>query len=237
MKKAHIFLICLTLIATPAIAAKVKNPFITISEGDVTLRPSFGNIWEPVAVGRILEGLDTLRTGQESRAELNAPSGAIRIYQNTVLTLPEVFQDKDGATDIRSPNVEEGTGLFKIRWRGRKNRFNVTTKHVVAVVKGTTFAVRRNGIESTVACIFGKVVVTAKDQSVTDRKIHLGPGMMVTFTEGVGFGPVLNFEPNMQIWGLWEDEFEFEVTGEEGYTIGGRFGGEGAECPDEDILW
>jgi hypothetical protein len=239
MKKFIIFLICITFLATPAFAAKIKAPFVTKSEGDVTLKPDKGNIWEPVMVGRVVEGLDTIKIGQESRAELNAPSGTIRLYQNTVLTIPNIYEGKDGAKDINSPNVDEGTGIFKIKWRGRKNKFNVTTKHIVAVVKGTTYAVKRNGKESTVACIFGKVVVEAQNKNVTERKVSLGPGKMVIFTEGKGFGKIIDFAPSIFTWTFWEDDFEFEVDPqEEGqYSIGGSSGVGKSDCPDEDILW
>jgi hypothetical protein len=240
LKKFTIFLICFTFLATPVFAAKVKAPFITRSEGDVTLKPDKGNIWEPVMVGRIVEGLDTIKTGQESRAELKAPSGTIRLYQNTVLNIPNIYEGKDGAMDINSPNVEEGTGIFKIKWRGRKNKFNVTTKHIVAVVKGTTYAVKRIDKESTVACIFGKVIVSAQNKNVTEEKISLGPGKMVIFTEGIGFGKILNFIPDISIWNLWKEELELEleVDPEGGqYFIGGDSGNRDDDCPDEDILW
>lgn len=238
MKKSTIFLVCIIFLAAPAFAAKIEAPFVTLSEGDVTLKPDTGNIWEPVMVGRVVEGLDIIKTGQESRAELKAPSGTIRLYQNTVLTIPDLYEGKDGAKDINSPNVNEGTGIFKIKWRGRKNKFNVTTKHIVAVVKGTTYAVKRIDKKSTVACIFGKVVVSAQNKNVTKRTISLGPGQMVIFTEGIGFGKVLNFLPDIFIWKLWEDDFELEVDPAGGaYIIGGGGGGGDSDCPDEDILW
>jgi hypothetical protein len=160
--------------------------------------------------------MDNVKTGQESRAELKSPSGVTRLYQNTIITIPEFYDTEKGDRDFRTLNVEGGTGLFKIKRRGKKNKFTVTTKHVSVLVKGTTFAVKRAGPQTTVACIAGKVLVEARDKGITDKVILLKPGHVVTFTEGTGFEEKEEHTPCtfQHTWNLWKRSTELKVEGE-----------------------
>ena len=213
MKKLLIISISLLFISTPSSAASKKDTFVSAAEGSVTLKLDKKTTWDPVEVGRLLLAMDNVKTGQESRAELKAPSGIMRLYQNTIITIPEFYDTEDGDSDFRSLNVEEGTGIFKIKRRGRKNRFTVTTKHVSVLVKGTTFAVKKAGSYTLVACISGKVAVEARGKSVTDKTFTLKPGQVVVFTEGGGYEVERNYTPCTfnSTWNLWKKSFELKA--------------------------
>lgn len=238
MKKTAAFfcmLLIIGLLAKLSYAAKIVQPFVNVAEGDVTVKPGSEDSWIAAEKGRVLYGMDTLRTGQASRAELVAPSGTIRLYQNTVMTVPEVYSGDEGIRDISTTNIENGTGTFRIKRRGKKNRFTVSTKHVFAVVKGTIFTVRCQGKESLVACLFGRVVVSPKDGPFKLKKIYLGPGEMVLFHEDRGFGEKIRFENSMYTWNRWNDHFALEDFTEREPRSEKERDREG--CPPDDVLW
>jgi hypothetical protein len=215
MKKLLIVSVSLLFLSTPSSAADKKNTVVSAAEGSVTLKPDQKTAWDPVDVGHLLVAMDNVKTGQESRAELKSPSGITRLYQNPIITIPELYDTEDGARDFRILNVEEGTGIFKIKRRGRKNRFTVTTKHVSVLVKGTTFAVKKVGSYTVVACIAGKVLVEARDKGVTDKVIMLNPGHVVVFSEGAGFEDKQEHTPCtfQYTWNFWKKKYELEVEG------------------------
>jgi hypothetical protein len=113
MKKLLIVSVSLLFLSTPSSAADKKNIFVSAAEGSVTLKPDKQTAWDPVEAGHLLVAMDNVKTGQESRAELKSPSGITRLYQNTIITIPEFYDTEDGARDFRILNVEEGTAFSR----------------------------------------------------------------------------------------------------------------------------
>ena len=188
----------------------VVEPVVSFVEGDVTVKGAGGASWEGVKAGRLLASGDTVKTGPKSKAEISCATGKMRLYENTVIIVPEVVNEGD-KRDIRTVTVEDGTGLFKIKKRGVKNGFEVKTNNVIAGVKGTVFAVqhKKSGNYTRVAVYSGIVEVTDAGRT-PGTSTRLSRGQTVGITDLLGFLDFENFDP-YDVWNQWKDNPGFDA--------------------------
>jgi hypothetical protein len=147
----------LALLAAPAFAAAPAQPVLTIVRGDVSVMPS-GGAWGKAANGMALSGGDSVKTGPSAKAEISFASGAMRLFENTLVVIPGLV-DRAGGRDVRQVAMEDGSAVFRIDPAAGAG-FSVKTRHVIAGVKGTTFAVIAGADKSRVITYFGLVAVT-----------------------------------------------------------------------------
>ncbi len=146
-KRFKTFLI-LFLLALPSLAhtASADPPEVVKAVNDVTVKAAKGEEWKTTEIGRLLYTEDQVKTGQESRAEVDTKPGTIRLYQNAILIIPELgmepVEKKQG-----SVLLTKGAGIFRLAPRKDKRKYTVTTNQVSMVVKGTVFSVILEGKE------------------------------------------------------------------------------------------
>ena len=111
---------------------------IEISVGQVEVGHGEPPQWRPGREGEKLAPGEIVRTGRNGRAEIRMGAGTVRLFENSVLRLPEAM-DADSQTE--RVRMDEGTSLFEIIRRKTGHRFEVESPEVVVSVKGTRFAV------------------------------------------------------------------------------------------------
>jgi hypothetical protein len=181
----------------------VVAPVVSFVQGNVTVKEAGAADWVEVEVGRLLASGDTLRTGPSSKAEISCATGKMRLFENTVIVVPEVLDEGD-KKDIRKVELEDGTGLFRIKKRGMDKGFEVLTENIIAGVKGTLFGVKyeKPGKKSTVFVYRGVVLVTNM-QRTPETATELRRGQALEVTEDGGFRGRKYFDPDNP-WYLWE---------------------------------
>ena len=179
------------------------DPVISYVEGNVQVKGTGAGDWEAVQVGRLLSSGDTVKTGVSSKIEISFATGKVRLYENTVIIVPEVKNEGE-KRDIRWIKLDEGTGLFKIKKRGVEKGFEVLTSNIITGVKGTLFAVTHAKKEdySRVAVYVGVVEVTDIDRTPETRTL-LRRGDFVEIKDRSGFEQVGEFEPD-DVWWQWQ---------------------------------
>jgi ferric-dicitrate binding protein FerR (iron transport regulator) len=190
----------------------VQQPVLSIAEGDVTVKPAAGD-WGAASAGMLLNTGDSVRTGPGAKAEISCATGKMRLYENTIIVIPEVVDEGD-KKDVRQVNLEEGTGLFRIRKRGVEKGFEVHTQQIIAGVKGTLFAVQTTGQGgySRVAVYSGLVEVSDLKRSPGSINL-LGKGQAVEAREnGDGSTDTKDFDPD-NAWGRWKGSATYEMYG------------------------
>ena len=193
----------------------VVSPVVSYVQGDVTVKEAGGSVWDDVEVGRLLSSGDTLRTGASSKAEISCATGKMRLFENTVLVVPEVWNEGE-EQDIREVKIDEGTGLFKIRKRGVDKGFEVHTENIIAGVKGTLFGVKYDvpGKKSSVFVYRGVILVTDTSRAPeTATELRMGEALEVVGEEGLGDRKYIDPESP---WYLWKkvDSLDFELFDE-----------------------
>ncbi|MDF1536477.1 MAG: FecR family protein [bacterium] len=182
----------------------VVAPVVSFVEGDVTVKGAGASGWEAAEAGRLLASGDAVKTGPKSKAEISCATGKMRLYENTVIIVPEVA-DEGEKKDIRRVELEDGTGLFKIRKRGVQNGFEVQTTNVIAGVKGTLFAVLRQKPKNlTRVAVFSGVVEVTDTDRTSGTRTRLGRGKTMGVEDRKGFGDTEDFDPSGDPWGDWE---------------------------------
>jgi hypothetical protein len=181
----------------------VVAPVVSFVAGDVTVKGTNSAGWDKVVVGQLLASGDTIKTGPVSKAEISCATGKIRLYENTVIIVPEVIQEAD-KKDVRSVTLEDGAGLFRIKKRGVEKGFEVKTFNIIAGVKGTLFGVLTNKKNKTsrVAVFSGTVLVTDPSGSPSTATL-LGRGQKLEVLEKEGFGNPDRFNPG-DMWKDWK---------------------------------
>jgi hypothetical protein len=213
----------------------VAAPVVSFVAGDVTVKGTDSAAWDKVEVGRLLVSGDTLKTGPASKAEISCATGKMRLYENTVIIVPEVVQGED-KKDIRAVTLEDGAGLFRIKKRGVKEGFEVKTSNIIAGVKGTLFGVltKREKKISRVAVYYGKVLVTDLAGTPSTATM-LGRGQKVEIIEGDGFGDPEDFTPG-DLWNYWKrtPDPDPDLLGVSGAGYSPSFGRPGDDGDDGD---
>ena len=179
----------------------VVNPILSVVDGDVTIKWSGMSQWDAAEAGMLLNSGDTVKTGPASKAEISCATGKMRLYENTVVIIPEVVDEGD-KKDIRKVKLEDGAGMFKIKKRGVEKGFEVHTQHIIAGVKGTLFAVVTSIDDdfSRVAVYSGVVEVT-DTAGTPETAIELGKDTSVD-AHPEGFSDVQDFESGGE-WNGW----------------------------------
>lgn len=180
----------------------VVAPVVSFVQGDVTIKGEGAAHWVAAEAGRLLASGDIVRTGPSSRAEISCATGKMRLYENTVIVVPEVADEGD-KKDVRQVQIEDGTGLFRIKKRGVENGFEVHTSNIIAGVKGTLFALMREKRmnRSRVLVFSGEVEVTDSNRT-PGTATRLKKGQSVGFEDG-DFGDKEYFDPKNP-WKQWE---------------------------------
>lgn len=230
-----IFLGSAFLLSTPALCKpEVLDPKVSLVEGDVIRKAPEVTDWADATVGDHLVSGENLKTGIKSKSEIEFASGRMRLYQNSLLVVPQIDNSEENTNDIRHIEVDGGAGIFNILKRGRKKGFTFGTKHIIGGVKGTIFSVRTMINWTEVAVMRG--VVEVADRKNPKNKVILKKGEKITFWAERGFGE------------SEEDDETEEAEEETGGTVadgsgsgggnGGRFGPtEQFKDPDEWDDW
>jgi len=182
----------------------VVSPVVTFVAGDVTIKGTGATDWDPAEVGRLLVSGDSIRTGPASKAEISCATGKMRLYENTVIIVPEIVDEGD-KTDVRAVTLEDGAGLFRIKKRGVERGFEVKTSNIIAGVKGTLFAVLHQKAKrfSRVAVYSGVVLVTDLMRNPdTAAELNKGKGIDVLQDK---FGDIYTLI-FWDTWGHWKKE-------------------------------
>jgi len=187
-----------------------RGPVVSLAEGEVQVKAYGSSAWEPVEEGLILGAGDMVRTGDGSRTEVRHYSGTIRLHENTVLTVPSILS-RDGNRDLGEVVLEEGAGLFRLDSRRLRGGFKVRTRHVIAGVKGTTFAVTTDERSSRVAVYDGVVEVRESGRSDGDGQI-VDKGKSVEAATRSGLSQVKKFK-RRDDWNGWKKGLEPQLNG------------------------
>ena len=143
--------------------------------GDVRVQTKNG-IWRPMTKQHGIAAGTRIETGKTGRIVLRQKSDVVTVTPNTQLTIP-----KKGKNNVL---LTFGRVLFDMERRPDR-RFSVGTSHLVAVVKGTRFAVEADNEASTVQLTKGAVQVTAFKADRTLGDTHLmEPGQIVDASKG-----------------------------------------------------
>jgi len=169
-------------------------------QGQVVHKTSGGTIWQKVSGEVHLQPGDVLRTGAQSKAELEFQGGVIRMYENTILELPkEVKQGaKNHITKKTLAQLMKGRSIFKIIKDSLERPFEVVTPSLIAGVKGTTFRVTQENQVKSVEVFEGLVEVSNRER--LEERVNVGMGQK-TLIENGRFTDPLPFEGGRG----WED--------------------------------
>jgi len=148
MKRTIVVCICFLLLAVFSGASALGGP--TLSGGDNPARLSFflGEVasranqnseWGPAVLNQGLSQESSLKTGEESRAEISFQDGSVaRVDQNSELGFTEL------ASDAKNQRVEGRLAVGKLwanvkKLGGKNSSFKTQTTTAVAAVRGTVF--------------------------------------------------------------------------------------------------
>lgn len=116
-----------------------------------------GDAWRPGEPGAELAPASLVRTGDDGRVEVQLDSGTVRVFENSVLRLPNDVSTADTSLELR-----EGRSLFDVL-RREGSRFEVETPEVIVSVKGTRFEVDLRDVMAHVSVFHGVVGVRDLD--------------------------------------------------------------------------
>ena len=216
------------------------SPVISLVQGDVRVLSEGAAELEPAEVGRVLASGDTIKTGTASSAEISFASGKMRLYEHSVIIIPEIVDESD-KRDIHSVTLDEGTGIFKIKKRGAKKKFKVNTTNICAGVKGTLYAVKHEKPmkRSRVFVFSGSVEVT--DEDITpDTATKLKRGQSIDVDGNEGFG-IKSYFKSTNPWNKRKllDSFKVPILSKNPFPITDRYkgDGDGDDRPDCDNVY
>jgi hypothetical protein len=124
-----------------------KPPEVSMIVNDVTVKEAKKEDWLNAEIGHLLYTDDQVKTGQESRAEVDTHPGIIRLYQNALLIIPELGIGRKKSENPFGVLLKKGAGIFRLSPRDGKKGYTVTTNQIALLVKGTTFSVILEGKE------------------------------------------------------------------------------------------
>jgi hypothetical protein len=189
--------------------------------GAMARRPDGSDDWYPVRVGQALEPGSEIKTDPSARVALVRGTEILNIDPNKRIALP---------SRSRPPQT------LIIQWFGEVvydvakrplPSFEVDTPHLVAVVKGTKFAVKVGDAGSAVSVTEGLVSVAAEGNS--DSDVDVGAGSKATVLTAapmeVAVGPAISSDGTLAAGG---DSSGDSATGGGGTGVGGgNTGGDG----------
>ncbi|MGC8970751.1 MAG: FecR family protein [bacterium] len=150
---------------------------VTKAEGMVLKKDNYQNIWVPVSKGDILDDGDSLRTKENSYAELKFSDGSIvKVSENTDLS---IYKDY----------LSLAIGYIRLYITKLFPNFEVRTPSAVAGVRGTEFSVEVLIDQTTIVTVYeGEVDVTAQGKTIRLKKGESGvvrPKSPPTMNKGV----------------------------------------------------
>jgi hypothetical protein len=131
-------------------------PELTVAVGAVEIGRGEPPAWNAAHVGDLLAAGDSVRTGRGGRAEVNLGTGVARLFENSLLRLPQDGMRPEGAAAV---GLDRGASLFDVQARRPSDPFEVRTPEVVASVKGTRFGVALGDTSAVVSVYTGLVGV------------------------------------------------------------------------------
>jgi hypothetical protein len=189
---ARLLLAALPLLA--AAAAHADEPRLSLARGQVEVGRGEGGGWRPAREGEALGAGDAVRTGHDGRAEIDLGGATARLYENSLLRLPE----SSGTSGVE---LGEGSSLFDVLRRGEgQGPFEVRTREVVVSVKGTRFGVSLDGPLAAVSVYRGLVGVLAAG-ATPDGEVLVRDGFAATSGGRGGFE--LSVLPAFDAWESW----------------------------------
>lgn len=153
-RAAHV--VALVVAITLGLVGAQPGLRITTAQGPVEIGAGEPPAWRAARPGDAVSPGDSIRTGRGGRAEIELGTGTVRLYENSLLRLPQDGMRASGAGAVR---MEKGSSLFDVEHREGGNPFEVRTPEVVVSVKGTRFSVTLAGHGAAVAVFRGIVGV------------------------------------------------------------------------------
>ena len=180
---------------------------LSLAEGSVSIQPAGVNDWATAAVNRPLTTGDKLWTDQNSRAELDLGSAAIRLGGTTGFSLLNL---DDRTTQM---NVSAGTALVHVQDFGQNQTFEIDTPNVAVTLQSPgDYRVEVNdaGDTTVVKVSNGDAEVAATGQNVP---VHTQQAYTFTGTNQVTAQAVsLGAPDDLDQWSLDRDHREEQAA-------------------------
>ena len=156
-----------------------QTAVISFIIGSVEFKGEHGTDWHPARVGFKIVSGDAIRTGPDSRAELQTrgPHSVIRVGENTTFVL---HQSEGAGLKGASAHLVEGNLWGNVKHLKEQERFAFETPMVTAAARGTTFRMEAHG-DTAVGVYVYEGAIEVKTQ-VEDR----GSKRAATFNVGRG---------------------------------------------------
>ena len=140
--------------------------------------------WQAVSGDIHFQPGDVLRTGTQSKAELEFEGGVIRMYENTILELPKDIKrmENNSANERMSTHLKQGKSLFKILKDALERPFEVVTPSLIAGVKGTIFKVIQEEQVKSVEVFEG--IVEVSNRGRPEERVNVGMGWKTLIENG-----------------------------------------------------
>ncbi len=166
MKKIVILAAALLLLCS---ACKEKQTtvqmegIINFISGDVIIASESGE--SKAKIGDFVTEGATIKTGVQSAVDIHFSGSVIRILEKSTVVIRELIKEVEGNKEFTELYVEEGKVFSQVARKLRSGeKYQVTTKTVVAGVRGTEFLVEESEGESRISCIEGTVAVRKADE-------------------------------------------------------------------------
>jgi hypothetical protein len=190
MKKTLSLLMCtlavlvLAGINLHAVEEGIKNAKATVRSVHGTVEYSENGAWMPLKVNMKLNPGVTIRTGPDGTADIsvNGTASAVRMTNATILQIPTMSftgSQRDGDT-ITTLDLKSGSVLGNVKKISANSRYEITTPHGVAGIRGTDFKVEAIPTED------GKFVVTFNSITGVITVSAVINGQLVTHTLTTG---------------------------------------------------
>ncbi len=152
------------------------GPHVSSLEGAVEIGSGTPTSFRPAQLGEALAPGDLVRTGAGARAEVQLPGRTLRLYEHSLLRLPDGPTALGTADDGDEVSLERGRSLFDVL-RGSRP-FRVRTPEVVVSVKGTRFLVAAAGASAGGVSVFRGLVEVqgALTRMAPDLSVLVRPG-------------------------------------------------------------
>lgn len=177
MKKLVILAAAVLLIFTACKEKKTSvkmEGIINFIAGDVLIASESGEV--KAKIGDFVSEGFTIKTGAKSAVDIHFSGSVIRILEKSTVTIRELIKEVEGNKEFTELYVEEGKVFSQVarKLKGGE-KYQVTTKTVVAGVRGTEFLVEDYEGASRISCIEGTVAVRKADEDES-RFVNLEAG-------------------------------------------------------------
>jgi len=136
---------------------------INFISGDVIIASESGEAKAKIG-DFVTEGV-TIKTGVKSVVDVYFNESVIRILEKSTVTIRELIKEVEGNKEFTELYVEQGKVFSQVARKLKSGeKYQVTTKTVVAGVRGTEFFVEEYEGTSRISCIEGTVAVRKADE-------------------------------------------------------------------------